>query len=1404
MFKNIYKVVAGALLLTSLFFQLVESRAGTIHTAYGTIRYYDDSYPASVVFSAYIVGRSADVLTASSLGCGYNAGTGQWYVQCGNFAAGWSAGDVLHIDFQDEGNGTASVDITLTNSSADDAGITVLVLPSHQISFLTTPAGVEFVVDGTAYTSMQTFTWYEGSTHSISVETMQNDGTGKRYQFSSWSNGSSAAHTYTTGTADETVTAVFTTQYELSISSAYGYPQGAGWYDDGGTADFSVTTPDVRTGAKHSLINWTGDYSGSASSGSLTMNEAKSIRANWSSQYYLTVISGYGSTIGEGWYAAGASAGFSVSPESVSGSTGTKYNFNGWNGSGSGAYSGSNSSHTIIMNAPVTEIASWTTQHYVTVSSPFGDVTGEGWYDEGSSASFSVTPTEEAGTEGSRHSFSGWAGSGYGAYIGSNASHTVVVYNPITEIASWASQHYVTITSPYGSVTGEGWYDEGSTATFSVTPTEHYTGEGARHGFAGWSGSGTSSYSGDEATHSVTVTNPITESATWIMQYRLDVNSVYGDPQGAGWYDEGVNGNFSISTPDIQGTTKHLFQNWSGDYSGSTAHGFVTMSSPKTVTAQWNTQYYLTISSDHGSVTGEGWYSAGTSAQFSITPTIISGTTGSRYSFSGWDGTGNGAYSGSNASYAVIMNAPITETARWTVQHYVTVNSSWGVVTGEGWYDEGSTAVFSISPTVQDAGQGTRYGFIGWLGSGVGAYTGNNVSHTVIVYNPITESANWNLQYELVVSSQYGNPQGAGWYNAGIRAHFSVTSPDVQGRTKYIFNKWTGDYIQAGLSGSLSMTGPKSVVANWDVQYYLYIYTEPTDGGSVIPAAPGTWVEANTSIDITATPNTDNGYIFLGWSGDVSGNNNPFALVMDQSYSITANFSIADVTRITTNPTGLTIIVDGQDYVAPYNFNWISGSNHTIATTSIQLEGSGTRHVYESWSDGGSMSHAITAGTNSVYTASFKTQHLVSISAVPAAGGSVVPSPPGGYYDNGTSLTFKATSANGYKFNGWQGDLSNSINPTVLYIDAAKAVTANFVVGSSDNIAPSVNNFLPVPGAVELPRNTAIQFFVKDNDDGSGLDYPTIEISVNGNVIVSSGVDITGGNSQITTSDGNFNLLYQAVSYYAAKSQVSVSIVACDNAGNRLDAIKSFTTGQMNSVIMVESVVGLDGVKLVDNITGLELDIPPGALEKATQLSIDTVATLPIMPDGVEAVGYKFHFSPDGLQFFNPLLIAIPYSQDDLDVAGVSRPIDMPVYCYLTRLGEWDKLTIAGYNNSFLYVSISEFCYIVMAREGQSGVDEEKQTIPMDFQLMQNYPNPFNPATKIKYKLQRSCNTCLSIYNSQGHLIRVLQDSYYPAGIYNIEWDGCDQQGEVVGSGIYFARLNYGSGVEMIKMVKMK
>ncbi len=94
--------------------------------------------------------------------------------------------------------------------------------------------------------------------------------------------------------------------------------------------------------------------------------------------------------------------------------------------------------------------------------------------------------------------------------------------------------------------------------------------------------------------------------------------------------------------------------------------------------------------------------------------------------------------------------------------------------------------------------------------------------------------------------------------------------------------------------------------------------------------------------------------------------------------------------------------------------------------------------------------------------------------------------------------------------------------------------------------------------------------------------------------------------------------------------------------------------------------------------------------------------------------------------------------------------------------------------------------------------------VPRDFSVSRNYPNPFNPETRIRFELPSSGRIVLAIYNVVGQLVKTLADESMEAGFHVASWDGRNENGQVVGSGIYYYRVNFQSKSFTGRMLLMK
>jgi photosystem II stability/assembly factor-like uncharacterized protein len=159
------------------------------------------------------------------------------------------------------------------------------------VTFVNEPADATLTIDGTSYSGQQLgsiiFEWDKGSTHTLQVSASIPSSPGVRYGFLGWADGSKDLSRMLTATEHGDYSALFRTQYELTVISDFGYPQGDGWYDAGSTATFAVTSPVPEPGllgllgGSVTFRGWTGSISSASATATIVMDEPKTVQASW-------------------------------------------------------------------------------------------------------------------------------------------------------------------------------------------------------------------------------------------------------------------------------------------------------------------------------------------------------------------------------------------------------------------------------------------------------------------------------------------------------------------------------------------------------------------------------------------------------------------------------------------------------------------------------------------------------------------------------------------------------------------------------------------------------------------------------------------------------------------------------------------------------------------------------------------------------------------------------------------------------------------------------------------------------------------------------------------------------------------------------------------------------------------
>ncbi|MFQ6116112.1 MAG: FlgD immunoglobulin-like domain containing protein, partial [bacterium] len=115
--------------------------------------------------------------------------------------------------------------------------------------------------------------------------------------------------------------------------------------------------------------------------------------------------------------------------------------------------------------------------------------------------------------------------------------------------------------------------------------------------------------------------------------------------------------------------------------------------------------------------------------------------------------------------------------------------------------------------------------------------------------------------------------------------------------------------------------------------------------------------------------------------------------------------------------------------------------------------------------------------------------------------------------------------------------------------------------------------------------------------------------------------------------------------------------------------------------------------------------------------------------------------------------------------------------------------------------SLEALRWVYLGESTVTAISDSDSKNPESLALFQNYPNPFNPETTIQYQLPEDTWVTLKIYNLLGEEVRTLVDKQQPAGSHTAVWNGRDNHGRTVGTGLYLYRLQAGDKIISNKML---
>ena len=929
-----------------------------------------------------------------------------------------------------------------------------------------------------------------------------------------------------------------------------------------------------------------------------------------------------------------------------------------------------------------------------------------------------------------------------------------------TDIGFYYLRYLVTIddNGVDAATQGAGWQIAGSNVTISADSLCVDSEGTSRYCFAGWTGGGDGSYTGAVRTVDIEVNNNIVETIVWNKEVKLDIDTDTDTDQSSGWYAEGSSVQVNISPVIQQSDERRVFDHWEIEKGGSVTTSSETnltlsMTDPVRLTAVWNTEYQVEIVSEHGSPTlnGSHWLTAGSQVEVSVSM-LENGAAGIRYRFLMWEGSGEGAYSGTDAQFTFTLIAPVHETAAWQTEYMLDVNSEEGRGSpgGEGWYVSGETASISVDSLIQEGAQ-NRYRFSRWAGTGAGSYSGSKRHYEIVMNNPVTENVVWFRECLIDIVIEPEN-RGAvlsdqlvdGWGIAGSQITLTAQGDAENG---YGFAGWSGPYSGRINPLKFQLQQPLTLTAQFELGD-IRIETEPSgllitaDGTSYQTPRVFYWLPGEKYTLGTATPQPQDQvtrYVFDHWS---DGLNRTHQITIPQDpFTYQAFFNSEYALAVQTEYGGTS--VKGAGWYAP-------GSLVTLSIDSLVEQSEGTRYRFSGWSSeqGGNnpcCQILLTLNQGIIQEAQWQTQYLLDVSVSPTYGGDVVLSE-GPWADAGSTVQLTAVPRDShFTFAGWTGDMENSSANLTVDVNGPISLTAHFMTTS---VFPPVIAGFPDTTIFEdkaiIFSAAQFQNLVSDlNDPLDSLDVKVVNESP----------------------------------FHAEWNGKEMSLFPSANWHGQADVILEVTDPMQ---MCAQDTFSVTVISLPDPPGSFSLLEPEnGAVLPDSTEQITFIWRCSSNVDENDFIRYEFFIDSDSL--FKNSLLYVPSLQDTL--LTLNRNTLKNGSSWSVRATDTQGYTVWASKPFRFSLPTPVLSF---------------SAVPEKFSLMQNYPNPFNGSTRIEYTLPECSQVKVEVFDTKGRVVSTLRDQMCEPGTYQVFWTGKNEQGMDMPTGVYLVKLT-GDGKHMQK-----
>lgn len=611
----------------------------------------------------------------------------------------------------------------------------------------------------------------------------------------------------------------------------------------------------------------------------------------------------------------------------------------------------------------------------------------------------------------------------------------------------------------------QGNYEENTTILLTAKPSPGWY-------FDHWEGNvnSTKSNLNITITQNLSLTAVFTEGGYSLSIQTVGTGLIYIDHNR---YDE--DNNFAPGTTVevfAQGNSGYQFDHWEGDITGTQNPINVTIENDMSFTAHFEAgQYQITLKTDgEGTVTktpDKSFYQAG--EQVTITAEADPGSRFTRFS-------GTHGYNSDNNPYTLTIQTDLTITAEFTQEVYTVTTQ----INGNGTIDKDpDQREFEYGDTLTlIAYPDENFIFNYWKDTRDNStFSGN--PYTLIIDQNTTIIVNFttsNQGYSLATLKKPSNATGTikrtpdqNRYDSGTTVSLTAIS-----NVNWSFSHWTGALNSTQPQQTLIIDEDKTVTAHFIADGYNI--TTQVDGQGDITITPQQASYMNGT-EITLTAHAETGWTFDHWSGNLSGNQNPATLIMDDDKSVTAHFiPLVYNLSITIHGNGTTTPSEG-------NHSYAVGTELTISSEAF--DGSYFNYYNLNGEHLISETFSLTITNHTTLDVYFiSTQQSYHLNITIEGQGSVLSTPLQNYYHPGQNVSLHAQEEGLWAFTNWTGDYTSTSRNIQLTMDSDKSVTAHFTEGLVLSLSIVGNgNINPYStGQHILPRDSTLTLTANPDD----------------------------------------------------------------------------------------------------------------------------------------------------------------------------------------------------------------------------------------------------------------------------------------------------------------------------------